>query len=191
MIVILIHVKWYFIVVLICISLMSVMVSIFSCAYWPSVCLFSFSAHFSIGLLKLLNCISCFYILDIKPLSLVSFANLFSQCTDCLFILFMDPLVVQKLLSLVRSHFFIFIFISIALRDWPKDTSVLFMSENVLLMFSSRSFMVSHLKFKSLSHFEFIFAWCKDVFCVLTTSIYMWLSNFPTPIAEETVFSPL
>ena len=35
---------------------------------------------------------------------------------------------------------------------------LLFMSENVLPMFSS-SFMVSCLIFKSLSHFEFIFVW--------------------------------
>ena len=117
MIVILICVKWYFIVVLICIFLILVMLSIFSCAYWPSVCLFSFSVHFSIGFLKLLNCISCFYILEIKPLSIISFANIFSQCKDCLCILFMVSLVVQKLLSLVRSHFFIFTFISIAFRD--------------------------------------------------------------------------
>ena len=191
MIVILICVKWFFIVVLICIFLTLVMLSIFSCAYRPSVCLFSFSAQFSIGFFKLLNCISCFYILEIKPLSIISFVNIFSQCKDCLFILFMVSLVVQKLLSLVRSHFFIFTFISIALGDWHKNTSVLFMSENVLPMFSSRSSMVSYLKFKSLSHFEFIFAWCKDVFCVLTTLIYMWLSKFPTPITEETVFSPL
>ena len=31
------------------------------------------------------------------------------------------------------------------------------MSGNVLPMFSSRTLMVSHLMFKSLSHFEFIF----------------------------------
>ena len=31
------------------------------------------------------------------------------------------------------------------------------MSENVLPMFSSKSFMVSYLMFKPLSHFEFIF----------------------------------
>ena len=31
------------------------------------------------------------------------------------------------------------------------------MSENVLPVFSSRRFMMSHLIFKSLSHFEFIF----------------------------------
>ena len=34
---------------------------------------------------------------------------------------------------------------------------VRFMSENVLSMFSSRSFTILCLIFKSLSHFEFIF----------------------------------
>ena len=33
------------------------------------------------------------------------------------------------------------------------------MSENVLPVFSSRSFMMSDLIFKSLSHFEFIFVY--------------------------------
>ena len=70
----------------------------------------------------------------------------------CLFILFMVSFAVQKLVSLIRSHLFIFIFISIALGDWPKKTLVRFMSENGLPMFSSRSFMVSCLMFKSLSH---------------------------------------
>ena len=58
-----------------------------------------------------------------------------------------------------RSHLFIFIFvfISIALEEWPKEALVQFISENVLPMISSRSFMVSYLMFKSLSHFEVIF----------------------------------
>ena len=38
-----------------------------------------------------------------------------------------------------------------------KKTFVRLMLENVLPMFSSRSFMVSCLMFKPLSHFEFIF----------------------------------
>ena len=37
------------------------------------------------------------------------------------------------------------------------DLKTHFMSENVLPMFSSRSFMVTCLIFKSLSHFKFIF----------------------------------
>ena len=52
---------------------------------------------------------------------------------------------------------FIFVFISISLGDSSSKTFVQFMSENVLPVFSSRSFMVSCLIFKSLSHFEFIF----------------------------------
>ena len=64
---------------------------------------------------------------------------------------------VQKLVSLISSHWFIFAFISAALGDWPKKTSVRLMSGNVLPMFSSRSWMVSCLIFKSLSHVEFIF----------------------------------
>ena len=44
---------------------------------------------------------------------------------------------------------------------WETDLRKLvqFMSENVLPMFSSMSFLVSCLIFKSLSHFEFIFVY--------------------------------
>ena len=56
---------------------------------------------------------------------------------------------VQKLVSSIRSHLFIFVFISIALGEGPNKTFAWFMSENVLPMFLS-SFMVSCLK--SLSH---------------------------------------
>ena len=64
---------------------------------------------------------------------------------------------VKKLISLIRSHLFIFAFISIALGEQPKKTLIQFMSENVLPVLSSMSFVVSCLIFKSLIHFEFIF----------------------------------
>ena len=64
---------------------------------------------------------------------------------------------VQKLVSLIRSQWFILAFISVALGDWPEKTFIRSMSENVLPVFSSRSLMVSCLTFKSLSHFEIIF----------------------------------
>ena len=70
----------------------------------------------------------------------------------------------EKNLCLITSHFFIFVFISIALGDWPKKTLVQFMSENVLPIISSRSFVVSCLMFKFLSHFEFIFVYGERVF---------------------------
>ena len=72
---------------------------------------------------------------------------------------------VQSLVSLIRSHWFIFVFISVALGDRPEKTFVMLMSESVLPMFFSRSLMVSFLRFRSLSHFKFIFcAWREGVF---------------------------
>ena len=60
---------------------------------------------------------SCLFILEIKPLSVSSFENIFSYSVGCLFVLFMVSFAVPKLVSLIRSHLFIFIFISIALGD--------------------------------------------------------------------------
>ena len=63
---------------------------------------------------------SYLYILEIKPLSVASFANIFSQSIDCLLILFMVSFAVQKLVSVIRSYLLIFAFISIALGHCPK-----------------------------------------------------------------------
>ena len=73
---------------------------------------------------------SYLYILEIKPL-VAGFTNIFSHSLGCLFILCMVSFALHKLVSLIRFHLFIFAFISIALRDWPKKTLVWFMSENV------------------------------------------------------------
>ena len=59
------------------------------------------------------------------------------------------------------------LFLLLFLLPWETDLtkySLQLMSENVLLMFSSRSFMVSCLIFTSLSHFEFIFVYGVRVF---------------------------
>ena len=142
--------------------------SISSCASWPSVCLLWRNVYLRLlpifgldclGFFLSLSCTSHLYILEIKPLLVTSFANIFSQSVGCLFVLFMVSFAVQKLLSLIRYHLFILAFISIALGAWPKKTLVWFMSQNVLPMFSSRSFMVSCLIFRSLSNFEFIFVY--------------------------------
>ena len=57
------------------------------------------------------------YILEIKPLLVASFANIFYHSVGCLFVLFMVSFVLQKLISLIRSQLFIFAFISTALGD--------------------------------------------------------------------------
>ena len=61
-------------------------------------CLFRPFAHFSIGLLAflLLGCISCLHIWEIKPLSVASFANIFSHSVGCIFILLVVSFAVQQ-----------------------------------------------------------------------------------------------
>ena len=74
-------------------------------------CLFSSLAHFLIGSFIFLV-LSCSHILEINSLSVASFAIIFSHSEGCLFTLLIVSFVVQKLLILIRSHLFIFAFIS-------------------------------------------------------------------------------
>ena len=62
-----------------------------------------------------LSCMSCLYILEINSLSVVSFVIIFSHSEGCLFTLLIVSFALQKLFSLVRSHLFSFVFISIYL----------------------------------------------------------------------------
>ena len=80
-------------------------------------CLFKSFSHFLIGLFVFLalTCMSCLYILEINPLSVVSFAIIFSHSKSCLLILLIVSYAVKRLLSLIRSHLFTFVFISITL----------------------------------------------------------------------------
>ena len=79
--------------------------------------LFQSFSHFLIGLFVflVLSCMSCLYILEINPLSVVSFAIIFSHSKGFLFTLLILSFAVQKLLSLIRSHLFTFVFISVTL----------------------------------------------------------------------------
>ena len=64
-------------------------------------CLFRSFPHFLIGLFVFLalSYMSCLYILEINPLSAVSFAIMFSHSEGCLFTLLIVSFGVQKLLS--------------------------------------------------------------------------------------------
>ena len=83
-------------------------------------CLFRSSAHFWVGFFLILSCMSCLHILEINPLSVASFTNIFSHSENCLLVLFMVSFAVQKLLSFIRVHLFIFVFISITLGGGSK-----------------------------------------------------------------------
>ena len=77
-------------------------------------CLFSSLPHFLIWffIFLVLSFMSGLYIFEVNSLSVASFAMIFSHSEGCLFTLLIVSFVVQKLLILIRSHLFIFAFIS-------------------------------------------------------------------------------
>ena len=130
---------------------------------------------------------SCLYILKINPLSVALFADLFSQSKGYLFILFRISLALQKFSSLIRSHLFICFYFHYSGDEAIKYCCNLFQS--VLPLFSSKSFIISSLTFRSLIHFELIFVYgireCSSFIC-----LHVAVPIFPAPLIKENVFSP-
>ena len=141
--------KWYLIVVLICISLMAsdaehlsyIVGPSWRALLWGNILLGEISVQFLCPFLNWVvflewSHVSSLYILEIKPLSEVSLANMFSHTVGSLFILMLFSLAVQKLFILMRSHLFILSFMSLALGDISVKILLCGISEIFLFMFS-------------------------------------------------------
>ena len=103
------------------------MLTIFSYACWPFILPFWGNVYLDLLLTFLIGlcvcrfffffnfcCMSCLYILEMSPLQVALFVNIFSLSVSFLFILLVS-FALQKLLTLIRSHLFIFVFIFITL----------------------------------------------------------------------------
>ena len=136
------------------------MLSIFSYAYWPSLCLLWRNVYLGILPVFWLGCLffCCYWIVWVVCI----FWKLSPCWLHCLqirsshsvgfFILLTVFFAVAMLVSLIRSHLFIFVSISTALRS--KKTLVQFMSECFACVVFYEFYGVLFLFFKSLSHFE-------------------------------------
>ena len=121
-------------------------------------CLFKSFDHFLIGLFFFLHWsyVSSLCILEIKPFICGIICKYVFPYGWFFFHLMLFSLAMQKLSNLMRSRIYIVSFMSLALGDILVKILLSGISEVLLPMFRSGTFMVSRFIFKSFMHFELI-----------------------------------
>ena len=153
-------------------------------------CLFRSFAHFLTGLFVFLvwSHVSSLYVLEIKPLSKVSLANIFSYMVGSLNFADVFFSCAEAFKFDVVPFVYSFLYIPCS-GDIQVKILLYGVSEIFLPMFSSRPFMGSLLIFKSFINFEFIFVygiswWSHVIFFACSCP------DLPTPFVEEAIFTP-
>ena len=121
--------------------------------------------------------------MEINPLSVALFA-IISHSENCLLFLSTVYFALQKLSSLIRSHLFPSVFISITLGDGSKRILLQFMSRSFFSMFFSKIFIVSGLTFNSLTCFDLIF-----MYGIGTFPNFIFLHVSVQFLCKEAIFS--
>ena len=141
-------------------------------------------------LLFKLRWMSCLYILEVNSLLVTLYASIFSH-SGCYYFWLWFYLLYKTFLSLVWSQLFIFVFIFIIL--WWLKKSCCNLCQRILPMFSSKSFIVSSVTFRSLINFWVYFCvWCQEVFWFHSfTCNYLAFSTYWRDCLLSTVYSCL
>ena len=110
--------------------------NIFSCAYLPCVCPLWRNVYsgllpiLELAVLRLLSIMGCLWILETNPLSITSFAHIFSQPVGCLFILLTVFFAGQKAFEFKKVlFFFVCFYFHYSWRWIKKDVAVIYVSE--------------------------------------------------------------